>query len=264
MAYWKEPLDAERHRDYVSGAQDAGGRIINPSSSDGWVYFVRAGAFTFAFANLEQLREAIRYFGQSLHPARRRPGIHLEHYWQRWFERLPPGLIAGTKRVRVRRALLAAFVSFADAKARSECAASRRHGPVAASEFEGKRVALAGVLPPRSSPDAIVAELKHYVATKGGTVHAVALQRRGVSRARVPGGAAAARRAVALSSATFLGAGKATELAGVCHAQAIDVVFFLNPISSSQRERLQAITGCNVVVAQRSIIAQADPRESDR
>jgi hypothetical protein len=118
MKHWKEPLDVERHRDYVSGSQDAGGVPIDRSISDGWVYFVRVCSFTFSFANLDQLREAIRYFGQTVHPARREPGRHLEHYWQRWYERLPPGLVGGSKRVRVRHGLTAALTSFAGAQAR--------------------------------------------------------------------------------------------------------------------------------------------------
>lgn len=34
-----------------------------------------------------------------------RPRIYLEHYWQRWFERLPPGVIADSKRARIMKAL---------------------------------------------------------------------------------------------------------------------------------------------------------------
>lgn len=102
---WKEPLDVERHRDFISGAQDAGGVPINKKSSDGWVYFVRECGFIFQFASLEQLRQALDYFSTTVHPPNRVPGISLEHYWQRWFERLPPGLTGGQKRVRISKAL---------------------------------------------------------------------------------------------------------------------------------------------------------------
>jgi hypothetical protein len=139
MTHWKEPLDVERHRDYVSGAQDAGGVAIDRSISDGWVYFVRVCSFTFSFANLDQLREAIRYFGQTVHPARREPGRHLEHYWQRWFERLPPGLAGGSKRVRVRRGLTVALTSFASAQARPIRGRVSRRGASIDSELVGDR-----------------------------------------------------------------------------------------------------------------------------
>jgi hypothetical protein len=78
---------------------------IDPRASDGWVYFVRECSFTFQFATVDQIRECRDYFASRLHRARRLPGITLEHYWQRWFERLPPGLIAEPKRDRVLKAL---------------------------------------------------------------------------------------------------------------------------------------------------------------
>jgi hypothetical protein len=102
---WREHLDPGRHRDFVAGHQDAGGMPIDPRASDGWVYFVRECSFTFQFATVDQIRECRDYFASRLHRARRLPGITLEHYWQRWFERLPPGLIAEPKRDRVLKAL---------------------------------------------------------------------------------------------------------------------------------------------------------------
>jgi len=254
MTHWKEPLDVERHRDYVSGAQDAGGVTVDCSISDGWVYLVRVCGFTFSFANLDQLREAIQYFGQTVHPGRRSPGRHLEHYWQRWFERLPAGLIGGSKRTRVRRGLTCALTSFASAQTGSVPGRAVRRSSSHQSEIAAKRVAIAGVIPPATAPDALVAALERFVEGKGGTLHGVVIQRRGVSRARGPGGAAAARRATALSSSTFLGAGKAMELARLCRAQRIDVVLFLNALPRAQRDRLEALTESAVVLAPRELV----------
>jgi hypothetical protein len=108
---WREPVDPERHRDYMGGgyrddgALDAGGWQVDPAKTDGWIYFVRVCAFTFCFVSLSQLEEARAYFAKRVHPARRRAGVSLEHYWQRWYERLPAGLCGGSKRTRVLRAL---------------------------------------------------------------------------------------------------------------------------------------------------------------
>ncbi len=258
MTHWKEPLDDERHRDYVSGVQDAGGVPVDRSTSDGWVYFVRVCGFTFSFANLDQLREAIQYFGQTVHPGRRAPGRHLEHYWQRWFERLPPGLIGGSKRSRVRRGLTIALASFSTARRPNVPGRARRSASALDADLAAKRVAIAGVIPPAAGPNAIVASLRHFVQGKGGTLHGVVLQRRGVSRARTPSDAAAARKATALSSSTFLGAGKAIELARLCRAQRIDVVLFLNPLPRAQRQRLETLTESLVVLAPREVLDALD------
>jgi hypothetical protein len=113
--YWRERLDPELHRDYMGGgeaAQDAGGWPVNPAKTDGWIYFVRECSFTFTFVNLAQLEEAQRFLERKVHPARRRPGITLEHYWQRWYERLPPGLCGGSKRLKILRALAEAKREF--------------------------------------------------------------------------------------------------------------------------------------------------------
>jgi hypothetical protein len=114
---WKEALDLDRHRDFMSGAQDAGGAPVDRNRSDGWVYFVREGGFTFQFVNLDQLREALAYFSETVHRPNMIAGISLEHYWQRWFERLPPGLTGGSKRISIKKALTRALVEFAPARA---------------------------------------------------------------------------------------------------------------------------------------------------
>ena len=252
MTHWREALDVERHRDYVSGKQDAGGRPIDRSKSDGWMYFVRACGFTFSFVNLDQLREAIQYFGVTVHPARRVPGVHLEHYWQHWFERLPPGLTGGSKRARVRRTLMAALDAFGRARVQANRRRKTRRVPSLADAVSAKRVAIAGILSPMVDSEAIARSLRELVERNGGAVHGVVLQRRGVSRATTAGGAAAARRAAPLSSSTFLGAGKAMELARLCRAQSIDVVVFLNALPRAQRERLASLLECEVVAVPQS------------
>lgn len=110
--FWKEPLDLARHRDFMSGWQDAGGVAIERSRSDGSVYFVRECGFTFQFASVDQLRQALEHFSATAHPPNLIPGISLEHYWQQWFERLPAGLTGGSKRVSIAKALRRALGEF--------------------------------------------------------------------------------------------------------------------------------------------------------
>lgn len=108
---WKEPLDEERHLEFMSTFA-VGGMPIDRMRSDGSVYFVRECAFTFQFASLDQLRSCIDYFSTGIHPSRRVPGVHLEHYWQKWSERLPAGLTRTSKRRRIHAALRRALTEF--------------------------------------------------------------------------------------------------------------------------------------------------------
>jgi hypothetical protein len=112
---WKERFDVAKHRDFMTGYQDAGGLLIDSIRDNlltKWVYFVRVASFTFQFHTIAQIAEAHAYFSKTVHPARRESGHELEHYWQRWFERLPPGLNGGTKRVTILKALEAALDRF--------------------------------------------------------------------------------------------------------------------------------------------------------
>ncbi|MDH5490881.1 MAG: hypothetical protein OEY14_02800 [Myxococcales bacterium] len=112
--HWKEPLDPSRHLDFMSGAE-VGGRPRKPPRDplgEEWAYSVRVNGFTFEFASLDHVRECLAYCREKTHPARRQPGIDLEHYWQRWFERLPKGLLRGDKRERVVGALERALAEF--------------------------------------------------------------------------------------------------------------------------------------------------------
>lgn len=113
--HWKERFDPEKHRDFMSGYQDAGGLAVEPAKDNllaTWAYFVRAASFTFQFHSITQIREAKDYFSKTIHPARREHGHEMEHYWQRWFERLPPGLNGGSKRERILKALNEAITAF--------------------------------------------------------------------------------------------------------------------------------------------------------
>ncbi len=112
--WWFEPLDMERHRDFMSTCHIGGMEFEPPRDRliERRVYFVEAAGFTFQFASLGQLREALGHFERRVNPSSRRPGVSLEHYWQRWFERLPQWLFEERRRVRVVSALSRALQAF--------------------------------------------------------------------------------------------------------------------------------------------------------
>jgi hypothetical protein len=111
---WKETFDPDKHRDFMSGYQDPGGDPVQGPRDNllqQWVYFVHTASFTFQFHSMDQIEEAIAYFSLKVHPARREPR-NWEHYWQRWFERLPPGLQSEAKRRKILKALEKAVQEF--------------------------------------------------------------------------------------------------------------------------------------------------------
>lgn len=91
-----------------------------------------------------------------------------------------------------------------------------------------------------------IAVLAAALATRGVTVVASVIQRRGISRASSPGGAK--RLDSPMSAATFIGPGKVDELVRVVHEHEATLVYFLNHLSLSQSERLASLTACRIVV----------------
>lgn len=110
--HWKEKTDFETHVDYMSTTHIQGLSIESSPERGEWVYFVRECSFTFQFVSLKQLEKAKEYFSQKIHPSTRKFNNGYEHYWQLWFERLPAGLIGGTKRERILKALEKALIDF--------------------------------------------------------------------------------------------------------------------------------------------------------
>jgi hypothetical protein len=111
--HWKEKADPAKHLDLMSASGIGGINIdCDANKTDKWVYFVKECSFTFQFVNLEQLDEAIEYFNKKVHQSTREYNNGLEHYWQRWYERLPKGLTGGTKRERILKAWVRARETF--------------------------------------------------------------------------------------------------------------------------------------------------------
>jgi hypothetical protein len=114
--HWIEPLDPERHRDFMSSSWVGGIPADADRSGSTDVYFVAVAGFTFQFASLDQLRECLDWFRIKIHPSSRESGHELEHYWQRWHERLPRGITKESKRPKVVKALENALADFAVGK----------------------------------------------------------------------------------------------------------------------------------------------------
>ena len=105
---WKERLNVEKHADFMTGHQDPGGRPVEAPRDnllESWVYFMKTPDCELQFTLREQVEEAKRYFEEKIHPARREWSNGLEHYWQRWFERLPAGVHRDPNRIRILVAL---------------------------------------------------------------------------------------------------------------------------------------------------------------
>jgi|688.fasta_scaffold1788162_1 hypothetical protein len=102
---WKERLNPAKHLDFM--ACTGGGPTKSPRDNliESWVYFVQTPDCTLQFVSPELVEEARTYFSQKIHPARRQFNNGLEHCWQRWFERLPPGVHREPNRLRILDAL---------------------------------------------------------------------------------------------------------------------------------------------------------------
>ncbi|MEM9533348.1 MAG: hypothetical protein AAGA23_20670 [Pseudomonadota bacterium] len=115
MRFWREKLDPKKHKDYFSGAQTPGGLPAEPPKDNfvpAHAYFVQAAGYTLEFVSLAQVQEALEYFRKKVHPSTMEPAVHSEHYWQRWYERLPKGIKSGSKRAKMARALEATLKEY--------------------------------------------------------------------------------------------------------------------------------------------------------
>lgn len=112
--HWREQLDADRHVDWMRTIHVGGFPATPPSDPliETWVYFVEVCSFRYEFVSIDQIRECLEYFEERHHGSSRLPGNELEHYWQRWFEKLPRRLLRNQSRVKVVKALEAALSEF--------------------------------------------------------------------------------------------------------------------------------------------------------
>lgn len=104
---WMERADPTRHADFMSTHSIGGVPIHTPRDPllRPYVLLVTVCGFTFQFHSQAQVNDAIAFFARAIHPSSRQPNVVLEHYWHPWSQRLPKGLTAHSKRVRILSAL---------------------------------------------------------------------------------------------------------------------------------------------------------------
>ncbi|MEX0653296.1 MAG: hypothetical protein WD534_10225 [Phycisphaeraceae bacterium] len=112
--HWRERCDPDRHVDYMSTVHLGGfpRKAAADPLIERWAYFVEVASFTFEFQSLEQIETCLAFFREKLHPSSRLPNVRLEHYWQRWYERLPSRLFKQSQRQKVIAALERALTEF--------------------------------------------------------------------------------------------------------------------------------------------------------
>lgn len=108
------------------------------------------------------------------------------------------------------------------------------------------RIVVAALVPAKGDEDApriaaVIADLEACGAIVVDTI----IQRRGVSRARKPGGSR--QIGFPMNAATYIGRGKAIELAERVAQQQADAVVFCNPLSGTQKRNIERIVGVPVV-----------------
>ena len=108
------------------------------------------------------------------------------------------------------------------------------------------RIIVAALVPAKGDEDtpSIAAAIADLEAS-GIVVVDTVIQRRGVSRARKPGGSR--KIGFPMNATTYIGRGKAIELAERVAQQQADAVVFCNPLSGTQKRNIERIVGVPVV-----------------
>lgn len=110
--------------------------------------------------------------------------------------------------------------------------------------LRGERIIVAALLSAKDDAEARIAEASELLRRAGAEVVGTLLQRRGVSRAKGPGGAR--RMSEPMDRKTVLGSGKTEELSALCRSRAASWVIFLNQLEPSQVAALARATGVRV------------------
>lgn len=114
------------------------------------------------------------------------------------------------------------------------------------ANIENKKIIIAGLISYKTKEfENSFDELEHHIKNKGGEIVGQLIQRRGVSRSKMPGGSK--KLDLPLDSSTYISKGKVDELKELCNNTKSDVVVFINKLSSAQIERLAQLTGCEII-----------------
>lgn len=111
---------------------------------------------------------------------------------------------------------------------------------------QGTRVVLAALVPTKGDENRSLIEMaSKAVEGYGAQVVTTVVQRRGVSRARKPGGAQQLQ--APLNATTVLGRGKVQELAAIVEQTHAKVVVLCNPVTPAQKVNLERAIGVPVL-----------------
>jgi 50S ribosomal subunit-associated GTPase HflX len=112
----------------------------------------------------------------------------------------------------------------------------------------GRRVVIVGLFSAKDKgAEAAMRELEAAVVRAGNVVVGRVVQRRGVSRSRTPGGAR--RMDAPMNAATYIGTGKAEEVAELCRRFDADLVVVRGAPSPTQIDRLREVIGREVIAS---------------
>lgn len=112
--------------------------------------------------------------------------------------------------------------------------------------IENKRIIIAGLISSKTrESENSLPELENHIKNNGGEIVGQLIQRRGVSRSKMPGGSKKLNQP--LDPSTYISKGKANELKELCNKTKPDIVFFINKLSNSQIERLGQLIGYEII-----------------
>ncbi|WP_430402861.1 hypothetical protein [Fluviicola sp.] len=114
------------------------------------------------------------------------------------------------------------------------------------TNIENKKIIIAGLISYKTKEsESSFSELEKHIKNNGGEIVGQLIQRRGVSRSRMPGGSKKLEQP--LDSSTYISKGKANELKELCTNTKSNIVVFINKLSNSQIERLKQLTDCEII-----------------
>lgn len=113
-------------------------------------------------------------------------------------------------------------------------------------DLAGARCVIAALVSAKDAAAAErIAEIAALIHARGGAAVGTVVQRRGVSRGDLPGGAR--RMDAPLNAATLFGTGKVRELAALVASVGATAIVVMNPLKSTQRSRLATATLAQVL-----------------
>jgi hypothetical protein len=113
------------------------------------------------------------------------------------------------------------------------------------TDLTRQRCLITGLLSAKTDADTVIGQATQQITSQGGVVVGSAIQRKGVSWSKGPGGSK--KTHLPMNVQMVLGSGKVTEVMQACEQLQVDVVVFVGEISASQSARLAEAIGRRVM-----------------